>query len=429
MDRAHGTEVIVTPNLVAEVGKIERSFVRQEFRSGKQPVLSVKVSAETPANSIFQIGDGSTILARNTVTINTYESSSGSSSEESSSESAVGCHDGSSGGGSDSGSGSGNGSGISDGSSSGSENGGEVSGNDTIIIGVNSVESGSDKDVSGGCGDADGSNGDAGGIGGEASGSSGDANSGDGMADADASVGCEASGSKSFDAANEILAGLDDAGGDRQLWLDGKPLMRGKGKGKGKGVSGGGEASGSGEKGGSGGSGEPRASGSGLTSANRRVINQGIFNRIKRERCSRSSSPSDSISSIGTPVPVAVIAGRRRARRRNGVFTRSTTSSSSTVDYSRRYFCRRYSRYHRCDMDLTVRRDCNFDLSDEDGSDADGRRVRRRVSPSSGGGGGDDDNSVFVSDDDDFYPTPGECECEWLFVYLLLNAHFLDSKF
>ena len=415
MDRAHGTEVIVTPNLVAEVGKIERSFVRQEARSGKQPVLSVKVSAETPANPIFQVNDGSTILARNTVTINTYESSessSGSSSEESSSESASGCRDGSSGGGSDSGSGSGNGSGTSDGSSSGSENGGEVSGNDTIIIGVNGVESGSVKDG----GDADGSNGNAGGIdgnagsiGGEANGSSGDANSGDGMADADASVGCEASGSKSFDAANEILAGLNDVGGDRQLWLDGKPLMRGKGKGKGKGVSGGDEASGSGEKGGSG---EPRASGSGLTSANRRVINQGIFNRIKRERCSRSSSPSDSISSIGTPVPVAVIAGRRRARRRNGVFTRSTTSSSSTVDYSRRYFCRRYSRYHRCDIDLTVRRDCNFDLSDEDGSDADGRRVRRRVSPSSGGGGGDDDNSVFVSDDDDYHPTPGECECE-----------------
>ena len=74
-------------------------------------------------------------------------------------------------------------------------------------------------------------------------------------------------------------------------------------------------------------------------------------------------------------------------------------------------------------MDLTVRRDCIFDLSDEDGSDADGRRVRRRVSPSSGGGGGDDDNSVFVSDDDDFYPTPGECECDWLFVYSLFIMH------
>ena len=422
MDRAHGTEVIVTPNLVAEVGKIERSFVRQEARSGKQPVLSVKVSAETPANPIFQVGDGSTILARNTVTINTYESSessSGSNSEESSSESASGCRDGSSGGGSDSGSGSGIGSGTPDGSSSGSENGGEVSGNDTIIIGVNGVESGSGSDASGGGDDADGSNGNASGIdgnagsiGGEASGSSGDANSGNGIADADASVGCEASGSKSFNAANEILAGLNDAGGDRQLWLDGKPLMRGKGKGKGKGVNGGVEASGSGERGGSDGSGEPRASGSGLTSANRRVIDQGIFNRIKRERCSRSSSPSDSISSIGTPVPVAIIAGRRRARRRNGIFSRSTTSSSSTVDYSRRHYCRRYSRYHRCDIDLTVRRDCNFDLSDDDGSDVNGRRVRRKVSPSSGGGGGDDDNSVFVSDDDDYHPTPGECECE-----------------
>ena len=54
----------------------------------------------------------------------------------------------------------------------------------------------------------------------------------------------------------------------------------------------------------------------------------------------------------------------------------------------------------------------SVDRSDEDGSDADGRRVRRRVSPANGG---DDDDSIFISDDeDDQSHHPGElCSTVW----------------
>ena len=54
---AKGTEVIVTPFLTAEVGEIQRAFVRREAHEfgARQPMMSLTVMAETPADALMQV--------------------------------------------------------------------------------------------------------------------------------------------------------------------------------------------------------------------------------------------------------------------------------------------------------------------------------------------------------------------------------------